>query len=174
MNTQILINKKYLFLCGIVHVVGLCLRTSLVADERSTAAGGAGIERLGRHDSVHGDETQRTIQALLEKGIRRCPSLIHGTIKDVGGKCRPEILANDPAIFLKKRPKLGLLKPEKPKVSMIGEGMLGAADTLEIHIVEPVHVCVRISRITRSAIHFTSVHLPEIGHNIDVIFRDIG
>ena len=52
--------------------------------------------------------------------------------------------------------------------------MLRASDTLEILIVEPIDVCMRIPRVPSSAIDLPSVHDPEVRNDINIGLRNIG
>jgi hypothetical protein len=75
---------------------------------------------------------------------------------------------------LQQCPELGLVKPENTEVSMIRKIVFRTSHSLQILIIEPIHICVRIPRITRSPIHVSPVHLPEIRDDINVVFRDVG
>jgi hypothetical protein len=46
--------------------------------------------------------------------------------------------------------------------------------TLKVIVIEPVHGCMRKSRVSRAAIDLSTVHIPQIRHNIDVVFRNVG
>jgi hypothetical protein len=51
--------------------------------------------------------------------------------------------------------------------------MLRAPDTLQVLIVEPVDIRMRIPRVPRSAIDLAPVHGPEVRDDVNVCFRDV-
>jgi hypothetical protein len=114
------------------------------------------------------------METLLEEALDGCPSLIQEPLKRSLGQAAPEITARRPAVFLKQSPKLVVPKPQEPNISWVVEGMLRASDALEILIVEPIDVCMRIPRVPSSAIDFPSVHDPKVRDNINIGLRNIG
>jgi hypothetical protein len=118
------------------------------------------------------------VEALLQEALGCRPALIDEPLKGLARQTAPELTAQRPSLFLKERAKRGLLKPEQTDIAMVGEVVLGASDPLKVLVIEPVHVGMGIARIPRPAIDIPSVHRPEIGDNIQIIFcnprRDIG
>jgi len=113
------------------------------------------------------------VETLLKEGCGRCPSLIHEPIKHGPRKARPDVFSSYPAILLKEGAKVCVSEPEDSKVCLIRKTVFGEAHAVEILRVEPIHLSMRIPRITRSPIHLVPVNRPEIGDNIQIVLRDV-
>ena len=171
MKDHVLINKQHLFHC---RQIELCLAHHAV---RRPAQGlfptvRANIHLRTSEDHIQRQQTRRSVEALLEEALGRCPSLVDEPLKGLGGDPRPEVSSDRP-LLLKERAKRRLLNPEKSHVPWIVQRMLGASNPLKVLVIEPVHIRMGIPRIARSPIHVTPVHRPDIGHDINVSLRDV-
>lgn len=102
-----------------------------------------------------------------------CPSFVDKSLKGSLRKMSPEVSFHRPSFFLKEGSELGLLKPEQPKISMVCATVLRAPNSLQIFVIQPIHICVSVPRIARTAIHIASFHRPEIRHDINVVFGNV-
>jgi len=155
------INKQHLFQCRQIQR-RLGYRAEGRLPERTFSTGRTRVDGRALDDHLRSQNPKRAIEALLEEAVDRRPSLIQESLKGSLRKPAPEITARRPAVFLEERPKLRLPKPKEPNVSCIVEGMLGASHALEVLVVEPIDVCMRIPRVTRSAIDLPTIHDPEV------------
>jgi hypothetical protein len=118
------------------------------------------------------------VEALLQEAVHGCPALIDEPFKGLARQTAPELTAQRPSLFLKQGSERGLVKPEQTDIAVVREVVLGASDPLKVFVIEPVHVRMGIAGIPRPAIDIPSVHGPEVGDNIQVVFcnprRDIG
>ena len=161
MKDEVGINKQHLFQCRQIKRRLSC-RAEGRLPERPFSAGRACVDGRALENHLGSENPEWSIQALLEEAVNRRPSLIQESLKGGLGKPAPEITARRPAVFLEERPELRLPKPKEPNVSRIAEGMLRASHALEILIIEPIDVRMRIPRIPRSTIDLSAIHDPEI------------
>ena len=161
MKDEVGINKQHLFQCRQIKRRLGC-RAEGRLPERTFSTGRARVDGRALDDHLGSENSERSIEALLEEAVDRRPPLIQEPLKGSLGKPAPEITTRRPPVFLEERPELRLPKPKKPNVSRVVEGVLGASHTLEILIIEPIDVCMRIPRITRPTIDLPAIHDPEI------------
>jgi hypothetical protein len=85
---------------------------------------------------------------LLQKLLGSNPFFIHKPIEDLFRKTAPNIVLNVPSLFLEQRGKLRFLKPEDFKDPVIASTVLRASYALEILVIQPIHIRVRIPWVT--------------------------
>ena len=85
---------------------------------------------------------------------------------------RPELSADRP-VLLKERGEGRLVEPQKAHVAWVGQRVLGASDALQILVIEPIDIRMRIPRIPRSTIDLATIHGPEVRDDINVRFCDV-
>jgi hypothetical protein len=129
--------------------------------QRPFSAGDTGIDCGALEEHLQGQNPERSIQTLLKEALCGCPALIDEALKGLRRQSGPEVSAHRP-LLLKIRAKGGLVKPEKAHICRIVPGMLGTSNALQVLIVQPVHIRMRIARVTGSAIDLTTVHGPEV------------
>jgi hypothetical protein len=56
---------------------------------------------------------------------------------------------------------------------MVLETVFRTSDALEVLVIEPVDVRMRVPWVTGSAIDISTVHRPEVGDDVDVCLRDV-
>jgi hypothetical protein len=161
MKDEVGINKQHLFQCRQIKRRLRCRAEGRLL-ERSFSAGCACVDRRALDDHLGGQNAKGAVETLLEEAVDRRPSLIEESLKGSLGKPAPEITARRPPVFLEECPELRVPKPKEANVSRIVEGVLGASHALEILIIEPIHVCMRIPRIPRPTIYLSAIHDPEI------------
>jgi hypothetical protein len=122
---------------------------------------------------ARGHEPHRSIETLLQEHGRRCPAFIHKPIKDSAREGGPDVLATFPSILLQIGAKLRVPEPEDAEVGLVLEGVLRQPHTIEVFGVEPVHIRMGILWVTRPPIHFMSIYRPKVGHNIEIMLRNI-
>jgi len=74
---------------------------------------------------------------------------------------------------LKEGCKRVLIEPQNPKVGMIGQRMLNETNTRKFFRIQPINICMRVLCIAGTPIDITIIHVPEIGHDIDVMFTNV-
>jgi hypothetical protein len=161
MKDKVLIHKQHLFQLGEVQRrrdVGAEARRP----KRPFSAGGAGIHRRQTVKHRRRHDPKRTMEALLQEGLRCCPAFVDEPLKGLARKTAPQLAPERPSLLLKERPKRGLLKPEQPDIGMIREAVLRAAHSLKVFVIEPVDMGMGIARIPGAAIDVPSVHRPEV------------
>jgi hypothetical protein len=173
MKDEVGINKQHLFQLGQIQR-GLDVRAEARRPERPFSTGDAGVDRRALDDHLRGENAKRSVEALLEEALDSRPSFIQEPLKGSLGQAAPEVPVRCPAVFLEQSSKLVFLKPQKPNVSRIVAGMLGASHTLEVLVVEPIDVRMRIPRVPSTAIHLPTVHDPEVRDDINIGLRNIG
>ena len=161
MKDEVGINKQHLFQCRQIKRRLGC-RAEGRLPERTFSTGRARVDGRALDDHLGSENSERSIEALLEEAVDRRPPLIQEPLKGSLGKPAPEITTRRPPVFLEERPELRLPKPKEANISRIVEGVLGASDALEILIIQPIHVRMRIPRITRPTIDLPAIHDPEI------------
>ena len=65
------------------------------------------------------------------------------------------------------------MKPEEPHVRRVVQGVLRTAHALEVFVIEPIHIRMRVPRIASSSVDVPSVHRPKVGDDVNVRFRDV-
>jgi hypothetical protein len=172
MHNHINIHKKQLFRCGKVQgfLDGLaaCRRRQRLA---STRLAGIDIGELPEH--LRGHNPHGSIEALLQECLGCRPSLVDKAVEDRARETRPDVLSALPTILLEVRSKVRVAEPQDVEVSLILLGVLRQPHTVQILRVEPVHIRVRIPRVTRPSIHFTPINRPKIRNNVKVMLGDI-
>ncbi len=167
MHNHIRINKKdFLRVRKVKGRLGRCAASRWT--QGLFAAGRARIDirdplnHLGRKDA-HG-----ALKALLEKRHRGRPTLVYESIKDMPGETRPDVLALFPAVFLEIGSKVGVVKPENTEISLVLEIVLAETGALQVLRIHPIHVCVRIPRVTCPPIYFAPIYRPQVRDDIQV------
>jgi hypothetical protein len=97
---------------------------------------------------LRGEDAGLAGKALLQELQGRGPTLVHEAVEHMARKHGPDVFPFFPSVLLEEGPKVRVLKPENPEVGLVGQRVFGEADTLEVFRIEPVHSCVRISRVT--------------------------
>jgi hypothetical protein len=90
----------------------------------------------------------------------------------VSGKLGPDGLTDLP-FLLEQGCEVGILKPENTEVCVIGEVVLTTPHSIKILRIQPIDIRMGIPRIARPSVYITSIHLPEIGHDINVMLGDV-
>jgi hypothetical protein len=109
---------------------------------------------------------------VLEEALGRCPSLIDEPLKGLRRQMGPE-LSTDRPLLLEERSERRLVKPEEPHVSRVGQRMLGAPNPLEVFVIEPIDIRMRVPRIATASIDLAPIHRPKVGHHINIGLRDV-
>lgn len=177
MKHKVFIHKQHLFQLGEVER-GLGVGAKRRRSQGAFSTGGAGIDRRQSLKHLRRHNPKGAVETLLQEALRGCPAFIDEALKRLARQTAPELAAQRPSLFLKQRPERGLLKPEQSNIAVVREVVLRAPDPLEVLVVKPIHVRMGIPRIPRPAIDIPSIHGPEVGDNIQVVFcnprRDIG
>ena len=65
------------------------------------------------------------------------------------------------------------MKPQDTEVGMICKRMLDQARALQLLCIQPIDIGMRILCIAGTPIDITTIHSPEIGHDIYIVLHDI-
>ena len=65
------------------------------------------------------------------------------------------------------------MKPQDTEVGVIGQRMLDQARALQLLCIQPIDIGMRILCIAGTPIDITTIHSPEIGHDIYIVLYDI-
>ena len=114
---------------------------------------------MENHGRSH--DAKWTLKTVLKKETRSRPAFTHESIYRICWKLNPNAVTDLP-LFLQQSTEWAILKPEQLELCVVLQVVLYTANTSEILIVEPVNICVSKLCIARTAINFSSVHIPQV------------